>query len=303
MKILSWDVGIKNLAYCLLETNDNKTSILDWGVINLMEDSSRECYGFIDSNNKRTKCSKGCKYYYQNGGITHYFCGLHKNQYLKLNKEILELKQIKTDKCCSKRKSTGQQCVKQGYYKLCVGDSKKIVCKYHGTFLRKKHNSNAIQKYKKPNANKAPILPILQKMTEQLNKNNGFMGSGLDHVAIENQPSMKNPKMKSVASALHAWFLIKGICEKKTLKGLHYLSPSNKLKINDENIQEEINKLPKNKQYAYTKSMAIVKTKQLLKNNEKWYTFLNKHSKQDDLCDCYLQGLYFISNKHKYENK
>ena len=40
MKILSFDVGIKNLAMCLIETNDknDKIKILKWEIINLCND-------------------------------------------------------------------------------------------------------------------------------------------------------------------------------------------------------------------------------------------------------------------------
>jgi len=38
MKILSFDVGIKNLAYCLLDTEDK--SILDWNIINISVDTT-----------------------------------------------------------------------------------------------------------------------------------------------------------------------------------------------------------------------------------------------------------------------
>ena len=38
VKILSFDVGIKNLAYCILSYNDSKFNIHDWGIINLTED-------------------------------------------------------------------------------------------------------------------------------------------------------------------------------------------------------------------------------------------------------------------------
>ena len=31
--LLSFDVGIKNLAYCLIDTSDNKWNIMDWNVI------------------------------------------------------------------------------------------------------------------------------------------------------------------------------------------------------------------------------------------------------------------------------
>ena len=38
MKLLSWDVGIKNLSYCILEkSNDSNIDILEWGIINLQE--------------------------------------------------------------------------------------------------------------------------------------------------------------------------------------------------------------------------------------------------------------------------
>jgi len=36
MKLLSFDVGIKNLAFCQLDTNDK--SIIDWGIINISID-------------------------------------------------------------------------------------------------------------------------------------------------------------------------------------------------------------------------------------------------------------------------
>ena len=44
MKILSWDVGIIHLAYCLIEVKDNKNVILDWGNINLLEENITKCY-------------------------------------------------------------------------------------------------------------------------------------------------------------------------------------------------------------------------------------------------------------------
>ena len=39
MKILSWDVGIYNLSYCILEKTDDsdKIKILDWDIVNLVD--------------------------------------------------------------------------------------------------------------------------------------------------------------------------------------------------------------------------------------------------------------------------
>ena len=37
MKILSFDVGMKNLAFILFECNDNNLNILNWDIINLVD--------------------------------------------------------------------------------------------------------------------------------------------------------------------------------------------------------------------------------------------------------------------------
>ena len=39
MKILSWDVGIYNLSYCILENNNetNEIKIIDWDIVNLVD--------------------------------------------------------------------------------------------------------------------------------------------------------------------------------------------------------------------------------------------------------------------------
>ena len=37
VKIISFDVGIKNLAYCLVEFNDNGHTIIDWDVIDIVD--------------------------------------------------------------------------------------------------------------------------------------------------------------------------------------------------------------------------------------------------------------------------
>ena len=41
---LGWDVGIKNLAYCLLDKKGDKFEIMDWGIINLLVHKSPPIY-------------------------------------------------------------------------------------------------------------------------------------------------------------------------------------------------------------------------------------------------------------------
>ena len=52
MKLLSFDVGIKNLAYCLFEINDDKKfTILKWGIIDLL---NRPVYTCCTKQRKKT---------------------------------------------------------------------------------------------------------------------------------------------------------------------------------------------------------------------------------------------------------
>ena len=39
---LGWDVGIRNLAYCLIDYQNNSMKVIDWGVISLVKNHCRE---------------------------------------------------------------------------------------------------------------------------------------------------------------------------------------------------------------------------------------------------------------------
>ena len=292
MKILSWDIGIINLAFCIIDTDNKK--ILDWGIINLLEEEKHECYGFIDSSNNKSECKKKCNYYFQNGNDMRYFCTIHKNQYKKINKNLLELGKYKGDHICCKYMSSGKKCNKKGSCKL----ENEIVCSYHSNLLKKKNQM--IKKIVKRKANKVKIGIIKHNLITKLEQNKHLLN--VSYVVIENQPSLKNPKMKSVAETLYSWFLIRAFfsLEKFKIKEIRYLSPSNKLKINNDNIQQKLfEEKNLSKRYQLTKKMAIIYTRDIIKDDELWLQFLNNNNKKDDLCDSFLQGLYFINNKLK----
>ena len=75
MKYLSFDVGIKNLAYCSL--NEDK-KILDWGIINLNKDPKCQC-------GLQKVCSKTATYQVtdiENNEVK-YCCSTHVKKYKK----------------------------------------------------------------------------------------------------------------------------------------------------------------------------------------------------------------------------
>ena len=295
MKIISWDVGIIHLAYCILEKNDDDIKIINWGNINLLNDEKHNCYGFINSSKNNCQCDKKCKYYYENNNNKYYFCGLHKNQYLKINKDELIINKYTGENLCQQITSKGIICNKKSNSII----NNLIICNYHCKKIQNDYINNTVKKICSSNASKAPIEIIKKNLILQMENNKDFLN--VDYVLIENQPSMKNPKMKSVSETLYSWFLIRGIIDEKKIKNIYYLSPSNKIKVKNDDIDKEIKDIKdQSKKYKFTKNIGIIYTRDILKNDNKWLNFLNSNNKKDDLCDSYLQGLYFFDNINKF---
>jgi len=241
MKLLSWDVGIYNLSYCILEKNDEnkEIKIIDWNIVNLV-------------------------------------------------------------------------------------DSEKM-----------KKDRNALFEN---------IPRKLHELPQLLN---------VDRVVIENQPSLKNPQMKSIQMILYSYFLIlgkvigNGEITKSYIENIDFCSASNKLKVYDgpkivlpekksrakkkseevvdnkievtideENtdnknieiieeiqviqIKEEEKKTKSSSvKYADKKRLAIEHALYYLKKDQpNYFDFFNNHKKKDDLADSFLQGLYYLKNKN-----
>ena len=79
MKILSWDVGIYNLAYCLIEVCDTtkEYKIIDWNIINLRKDIVNNNILICEekTNSKNKICKNKAKYTHKNSNKP--FCLRH----------------------------------------------------------------------------------------------------------------------------------------------------------------------------------------------------------------------------------
>ena len=75
MKILSIDVGMKNMAYCLINFEKGETySIVKWDIIDLCENTENICMGKQKNGNK---CTKIAKYTKKNK----FYCKTHAKEY------------------------------------------------------------------------------------------------------------------------------------------------------------------------------------------------------------------------------
>ena len=304
MKIGSWDVGLKNLSYCILEKSKiNNYTILDWNNLNIVDkEPVRSCCGLL-KNGKACSSKPQSSATFSNG--IQYFCKKHEVLHAEIalkETAMIDNKYIYVGECgedCSyvlKKKQI--RCNKSARMK---DDQGIFYCNAHAKKRQEEEKrSFRLIKLKKTNANTFPI--------EQLKLNLFKILDGLpqllqvDEMIIENQPTFKNPRMKSISNALFDYFLIRGIVDKEKTKStinlVRFMCPSNKLKVNNDNTISILSKTEDGEKYKLTKALAVQYCKQMIQDDKKHLDFLMSSKKKDDLSDCYLQGIYYLSKKN-----
>jgi hypothetical protein len=302
MRIISWDVGIKNLAYCILEDkvnekNERKIDILKWGLINLVGNDyvELECCGH---NKNDKKCCKKASYCMDFEGKQIGFCKTHLKQssdYWSEDKMEHVFQKCSEPHDCQYVKRNKEQCMKKTAYCFKSENPEYYCTAHYNTMYKLKVKSFSANKIK----NKS--VGAMQTYTLQLNMINIldtlcplFAKHKIEEVVIENQPAFKNPKMKSIANTLNDFFIIRGVVDKShglDIKHIKLMCPSNKLKVNSDNTLSVLSK--SKEKYKLTKELGIIYTRQLVKGT-KFDGFIDEYKKKDDLCDSFLQGRYYL---------
>jgi hypothetical protein len=256
MKILSFDIGIKNLAYCYTdyESIDNY-NIIDWNVISLV--NTHNCY--FD------KCDKDVKYTINNI----FSCKKHvcKHTEYKYN--------TYSDYSINKLKTLQNEVLTT----LCR-DNNIEVSKYRTHNIKNIHQflkDSCFHTYNKPSSKQTNSIEIAENINKYFNEL--FTHKKIDMILIENQIGPLASKMKSIQSMVLQYFVIKFPDAKKV-----NVSAINKLKD-----------VTKKMTYKERKKQSIENVKnELEKRTSSWINFFNSSKKKDDLADSLLQLLFYM---------
>lgn len=273
MKVLSFDVGIKNMAYCILQIDNSNVEIIDWNIINLMDevvDYKCSCY----QKNGKT-CSSKAKYY-QNDN---YYCEKH----AKSSKIRLFDKKFSSTQLNKLKKNDLLLLIENEKLPIDIKKNKDALVHDINDYILK----NSLQKLKisKKTANETDLVTIGRNMKTKMDVIENF--TNVTHVLIENQISPIANRMKTIQGMLSQYFIMKHESSR-----IEFISSKNKLKGLDIINENEAS------QYKQHKKDAIFYTNQILdKYFPTWKSAMNS-SKKDDLADALLQGLMYL--KHKY---
>ena len=263
MFVLSFDVGIKHLAYILINLHEdnvnNDYTIVQWDILDLCETVVQKCLS----------CSKNATFVKHDN----YYCRVHAKKHqtfilpsrvIKSNKlqkhTIQELEQIVNEFYISPQKKTKTQLIKE---------------------IKEYYKSNTFDVIKKLNANSFDLVSLGIAMKDIFNAT--FSEYEISKVYIENQISPIANRMKSVQAMMTQYFIM------KNCNDIHYISSINKLKF--------LKKITNN--YKERKKLGIEKTLELIKDdslNYIWSDYFQSHKKKDDLADAFLQFYYMFKN-------
>lgn len=291
MKLLSFDVGIKNLSFCIIEYINNEINIQKWEVIDLCNERIK-C---IEIKNSKT-CDKIAKYCKNN----EYYCQTHcKNKCFEIPPDNLRekiLKKMKLDELIHLVKT------------LNIGDATmniKHKTKNKLLELIADYKSNKyfdiVETIKAQDYNLIELgINLKDKLDTLLFSNNSHnshnshnldleLDLDLDLVLIENQISPIANRMKTIQGMIAQYLIMKGVHNIIFYSACH--------KLNTFIGKEKTS-------YSERKGLSVNYATQILtKNNtltQQWLNYFLASKKKDDLADSFLQGLSYLINNYNF---
>jgi len=309
MKIISFDVGIKNMAYCIFSIDnscvENKMSIADWNVVSLLENDEPRlnCTCLRTKTKTKTKSKTDDNICNRIGKFRrgeNIYCDKH----AKVQTEWL-LPQTRFSQKNLKKTKIDDLIILASELKIeNIAKRRADILKQFDDFVSNKCLSQ-VSAVVKQNAGHVDLVSIGRKMREVFD-NVLIHHRDITHVIIENQISPLANRMKTIQGMLSQYFIM--VYDSIIID---FISSANKLKfftVNSKNQDKSKNQLDVETQtdsqkYKSHKKDGVYYSQQVLNSNKwisnnKWDSIFES-KKKDDLADCFLQGLWYLCKNEK----
>jgi len=279
--ILSIDIGIKNLACCVIQVDEslNEIKILKWDVLNLIPDVLCQ------------KCGNKAKL--QKNEIK--LCRRHAKEYspihiLSPSLEMIHTKTLKEMRDVLLGHVAFISWLSKSYKEPCdeIKNAKK---KDLIAYLKHYKEEQTFENIKAKGASSHSLMTLGHSIMNCFDE--WLDGIIIDKVLIENQISPIANRMKTIQGMITQYMIMRDIPQ------VEYISALNKLKV--AKYIPHLVQLPQ-KTYTQRKKSGIKLTSILLFNktissytiNHNFIEHFQKHTKKDDLADALLQGIWWI---------
>jgi len=272
MKVLSIDVGIKNLAFCLFDKSSDSDvfTVTKWDSVNICEATDIAKCGFVDKKGACTAIAK-----YRKNDLC--FCLKHSKKQ-KYDIPVAELKptnvkKLKIQKLCEladKYNVVYDKPIKKDVLVSLVNDHV---------------HKNCFQEILVANASKVDLINVGRNIKHKFDAlfDNEMI---IDYVVIENQISPIAIRMKTIQGMLAQYFIMCNVAVDK----IEFVSAANKL---GDCPDEEKSTYKDRKRLGIKRCIEIMTTDNRFGNK---FEYFDTHKKKDDLADAFLQGVWFIKS-------
>jgi hypothetical protein len=306
--IISFDIGIKNLAYCIFVVGE-KTSVLKWNIVNLTQGDSQpkqaqsNCTCMKAGKKKVPETVCGKKGAYADASGTSIFCTVH----AKSSGKIIPCKEMSMSTIKSLKLDDLKTFCKTHSIAFADSDKKPDICAKAEAAI--KARTLVPIKVVKQNANHVHLVEIGKQIRMQLDevlkvqRTDGSEGPlkniKVDIVILENQISPIAGRMNTIQGMLAQYFIMRDAIS--LVPKIEFISSSGKLKDykgskgpkGGSEVQEKTS-------YKDHKRDGIAFCRDFMTKNEglrAHQEVFDSSTKKDDLADCFLQGIYYLKRE------